>query len=160
MKNVIAYLAAIVLANLAIAKLGPAAAPGIAFLLIGLDLSLRDRLHDRWRRDNLALRMFGLIVLGGVLSVALNPAAVTIAVASSVAFMAAAAADGLGYHLLREKVWFTRANGSNLVGAAVDSVVFPWIAFGGLNWQTVGAMFLAKVVGGAVWSGLMTERRA
>ena len=46
------YLAAIVAANLLVATYGPAVAVLNAFWLIGLDLSLRDRLHDRWAKDS------------------------------------------------------------------------------------------------------------
>jgi hypothetical protein len=59
------YLAAIVVANLSVAALGPQAVIVNAFLLIGLDLTLRDKLHDRWNNDQLALRMGALILAGG-----------------------------------------------------------------------------------------------
>jgi hypothetical protein len=45
-----------------------------------------------------------------------------------------------------------RANGSNVAGAAVDSLVFPTLAFGALMPQIVIAQFLAKCVGGAIWA--------
>jgi hypothetical protein len=66
------YLAAIVVANLSVAALGPQAVIVNAFLLIGLDLTLRDKLHDRWNNDQLALRMGALILAGGVISYVLN----------------------------------------------------------------------------------------
>ena len=46
---IIAYAAAMVLANLSVAVLGPWVSPINAFLLIGLDLALRDLLHVRLR---------------------------------------------------------------------------------------------------------------
>ena len=49
--SVVIYLGAIVLANFMILWFGPAVSVINAFLLIGLDLSLRDRLHDAWGRD-------------------------------------------------------------------------------------------------------------
>ena len=66
------YLAAIVAANLLVAQFGPAVAVLNAFWLIGLDLSLRDILHERWADDQLVLRMGLLIATGGVVSYVLN----------------------------------------------------------------------------------------
>jgi hypothetical protein len=46
---VLAYLVAIVAANWSVSHWGPRAAVYNAFILIGLDLVARDRLHDAWR---------------------------------------------------------------------------------------------------------------
>lgn len=143
------YLAAIVLANLSVATFGPAVAPINAFLLIGLDLTLRDRLHDRWGFD---WRMLALIATGGALSWLLNRDAGVIAIASTAAFALASLADAAVYSMLRDRPRIQRVNASNVVGAAVDSVVFPAIAFGGLLWPLVLSLFVAKVAGGFVWS--------
>jgi len=150
------YLAAIVAANLSIAAFGPVIAPINAFLLIGLDLVLRDELHDRFGREHLFLKMFTLIAAGGVISLLLNPAAYQIAIGSSVAFMLAAAADGVVYHSWRHKAWWARSNASNMAGAAVDSIVFPSIAFGFLDWRIVLGMFIAKTLGGAFWAWVVS----
>jgi uncharacterized PurR-regulated membrane protein YhhQ (DUF165 family) len=50
-----------------------------------------------------------------------------------------------------------RANGSNVVGALVDSILFPTIAFGfgAFLLPVVALQFAAKVAGGAVWSFVM-----
>ena len=45
-----------------------------------------------------------------------------------------------------------RANQSNVAGAAVDSFVFPTIAFGSFIPQIVILQFAAKVLGGFVWA--------
>lgn len=156
---ILVYVAAIVLANLSIAHFGPWVAPINSFLLIGLDLSLRDRLHDRWRGDLLLVRMFTLIATAGAISYALNPAAGHIAVASAVAFMAAAAADALAYQASIRMPWMVRANTSNAAGALVDSIVFPALAFSGLEPSIVVAMFAAKVAGGAVWAWVLSRPR-
>jgi hypothetical protein len=68
------YLAAIVTANLAVATFGPSITPLTAFLLIGLDLTTRDVLHDRWEYRALSdrigrampLRMGALITAGSL----------------------------------------------------------------------------------------------
>lgn len=156
---VILYLAAIVIANYTIAMFGPVVSPFNAFLLIGLDLVCRDRLHDAWQRRNLPAKMLSLIVAGGVLSYLLNPAAGQIAIASSVSFVLTSIADGTGYQLLRHRGWLTRSNVSNIFGAAVDSLVFPTLAFGVLMPEIVLMQFVAKVAGGAVWSLLLRRER-
>jgi uncharacterized PurR-regulated membrane protein YhhQ (DUF165 family) len=152
------YILALVLANLTVFYFGPPVMPAIGFILIGLDLSLRDRLHDQWK-DHLWTRMFSLIALAGVASWVLNPAGGHIAVASVAAFVLASIADTVTYHTLRERRWVIRANGSNIFGAAVDSVIFPWMAFGLLDWRIILGMFVAKVTGGAVWAMILAPTR-
>lgn len=149
---VLTYIAAITAANLSVAWIGPWVSPINAFVLIGLDLSLRDRLHERWQANHLWPRMLAMILAGGAISYLLNPAAGKIAIASTAAFVVAGLADALAYHALRRWPYMTRANGSNVVGAAVDSLVFPTMAFGGLIPAIVLAQFAAKVTGGALWS--------
>jgi len=61
------YIAALVVANLLVAWLGPWFSPINAFVLIGLDLSLRDKLHEQWQNHTLLLKMGGIIsVASGV----------------------------------------------------------------------------------------------
>jgi hypothetical protein len=45
-----------------------------------------------------------------------------------------------------------RANGSNVAGSAVDSIVFPTLAFGAFMPEIVLGQFVAKFVGGFLWS--------
>jgi hypothetical protein len=151
------YIAALVLANLLVAWLGPWFSPINAFVLIGLDLSLRDKLHEQWQNDRLILKMGGLIIVANVVSYLLNPTAGTIALASFVAFALSMIADSIAYHFLRHKSWVIRSNGSNIAGAAVDSIAFPTIAFGGLMLEIVALQFIAKLFGGGVWSFLLTK---
>jgi hypothetical protein len=147
------YLAAIVAANLSTARFGPSASIVNALLLIGLDLTARDRLHDSWRGRGLWLRMAVLIATGSAISWVLNRDAGQIALASCVAFGLAGAADALAYHLLGSKARLLRINGSNVVSAVVDSAVFPALAFGfPLLWPVMLGQFAAKTVGGACWS--------
>ena len=142
------YIAAMVVANMLVWWLGPWFSPINSFLLIGLDLTLRDVMHERLSRWQIA----GVILVGGVLTWLLNPAAAQIAIASAVAFTVAAAADSLTYEWFRSRPWMVRSNTSNVVGAAVDSVLFPTIAFGALLPHIIALQFLAKVGGGAIWS--------
>jgi uncharacterized PurR-regulated membrane protein YhhQ (DUF165 family) len=154
---VIVYVCAIALANVTVALFGPAWSVANAFVLIGLDLSLRDYLHDGFRGRR-AVKLGAMIVAGGLLGYAVDPGSGRIAVASAVAFIVSATADSLAYHLLRRREWITRANGSNVAGAGVDSILFPALAFGlPLLWPIVLGQFVAKLAGGAVWS-LVLER--
>lgn len=154
---VIMYLSAIVLANLAVVTFGPSVTIVNAFLFIGLDLTARDKLHDAWRGRNLWPKMAGLIASGSVLSWALNKDAGPIALASFVAFGAAAIVDAVVYHLLRDKAKILRINGSNAPSAAVDSLIFPTLAFGGFLPGIVIGQFLAKVLGGFIWSLIINK---
>ena len=154
---VFTYIAAIVSANLIVAAVGPWAVPINSFVLIALDLVIRDRLHDKWGGNHLMVKMGALIAAGGLIAWTLNPAAQMIAIASSVAFACAAIADGVTYHLTRYRPWLIRSNASNVAGAAVDSVVFHLISFGGVNPSLFAAQFVAKVSGGAVWSWIFSR---
>lgn len=147
---VFVYAAAMTLANISVATWGPWVSPINAFVLIGLDLALRDWLHVRLK----SWQMGALIASTGFLTYALNPAAVMIAIASAISFSASALVDWAIFTRLRGS-WLFRANGSNVAGAAVDSIVFPTLAFGVLMPQIVVLQFVAKVVGAAIWSLLI-----
>lgn len=157
---VVLYLAAIVAANLFTVEFGPQASIYSAFLFIGLDFVCRDRLHDLFA-ERRVLGMGALIVTGSVFSYALNADAGRIALASCAAFALAATADALVYHWRRARPWAQRSNESNIAGAAVDSLVFPALAFPGpLMWVIVFGQFTAKVAGGAIFSLLLKRGRA
>lgn len=141
------YAVAMTVANLLVAKFGPAITPINAFVLIGLDLALRDWLHVRLK----TWQMGALIASTGLLTYALNQQAGMIAVASAVAFTAAAVIDWSVFVRVPGS-WIKRSNVSNIAGAAVDSLVFPTIAFGVLMPHIVAMQFVAKIAGGAVWS--------
>lgn len=151
---VLVYAAAMILANLSVATFGPSVTPVNAFVLIGLDLTMRDWLHVRIK----PWQMAALIAITGGLTYALNPAAGKIAVASACAFSAAALVDWATFTRLRGS-WMYRANGSNVAGAAVDSLIFPTLAFGALMPQIVLAQFLAKIAGGAIWTWIFNRSR-
>lgn len=149
---IILYLGAVVLANLTVTYFGPTSAIVVAFLFIGLDLTARDHLHDAWRGEGLLWKMALLIAAGSILSWLLNRDAGPVAIASFSAFAAAASVDAVAYHLLRRYPRWLRINGSNVPSAAVDSVVFPVLAFGGFPWPIILGQFLAKTLGGFLWS--------
>jgi len=149
---IILYLIAIILANLTVAQFGPSVTIINAFLFIGLDLTARDQLHEAWRGHKLLPKMAALIAAGSVLSWLLNRNAGPIALASFAAFAAAAIVDALVYHRLGQYPRWLRINGSHVPSAAVDSIIFPTLAFGSFLWPIVLGQFLAKTLGGFTWS--------
>ena len=150
------YLIAIVIANVTVATFGAAAVIPNALVLVALDLTARDVLHERWHGD--PVRLGALILAGSLLSAALDYRAIPVAIASSLAFALSEAADTVVYTRLRRRSYFDRVNGSNVVSAAVDSAVFLALlaALGGLPWALVPLLalgqWIAKVAGGVIWS--------
>lgn len=143
------------MANLSVAKFGPSATIANAFLFIGLDLTSRDKLHDAWHGRGLVWKMGLLIASGSMLSYLLNRDTGQIALASFLAFAAAAVVDTIVYSVLHERAWFVRVNGSNVFSAAADSIVFPAVAFGAFLPLIVLGQFAAKVLGGFIWSWIL-----
>lgn len=147
------YVAAMVTANLLVWWLGPWFSPINSFLLIGLDLTLRDVMQERLNRWQIA----AVIVVGGAFTWLLNPSATHIAIASAAAFTASAVVDWAVYSRLRKRAWMVKANGSNVAGAAVDSILFPTLAFGAFLPHIVALQFAAKVCGGAIWALVLSR---
>ena len=117
-------------------------------------------MHDLWR-GHLIRNMAVLIAAGSALSyvaglwIGTGPFVGRIALASCVAFGAAATADALLYHLLRHRGWYERVNQSNLAGAAVDSLVFVALWPFPFDFTLAFTLFAAKVAGGVCWSFLL-----
>jgi len=148
---IILYLGSIVAANLVITYFGPSAAIVTAFVFIGLDLTVRDYLHESWQHKGLIWKMGLLIASGSLISWLLNRDSAPIAIASFLAFAAAGISDAVIYQLLKHRSRGQRVNGSNIVSSGVDSLVFPTVAFGALLPAIVLGQFAAKVFGGAIW---------
>lgn len=150
---VLLYLLAIVVANLSVATFGVNATILNAFLFIGLDLTARDKLHDAWEHNHLWGKMLALVLFGSVLSYLLS--ASFVAIASALAFMGAGLVDSVAYHTLRHKSWFIRINGSNVLSGFADSVLFPTIAFGSIIPSVILGQWVAKILGGVMWSWIL-----
>lgn len=146
------YFFVIVLANLLVATFGPWFSIINAFFLIGLDLVLRDHLHDSWQGKGFLPRMLGLIIGAGIVSYILNPASGQIAIASAIAFSVAGLVNMMVYHFLIKKEFLYRVNLSNIPASLTDSILFPTIAFGVFMPEIVAAQFAAKFLGGFIWS--------
>ena len=147
------YLSSVVLANLAVTWFGPAASIVTAFLAIGFSITGRDALHDIWRGKHLKRNMALLIAAGSGITVLLNAAAWRVALASTVAFALSMLVDSLVYHPTRDITL------SNVASSAVDSVLFPWLAFGGFMPLITLGQFAAKVGGGILWMLLLRLRK-
>lgn len=154
------YLAAAVAANLSVTAFGPSVSIINAFVLIAFDLTARDTLHERWQGRGLRWRMITLIGAGAIISAVLNGDAAQIALASFAAFAVSGFADTVTYSLIGNRARLLRINGSNVVSAAADSLVFPLVAFGlPLLWPIVIGQFMAKLAGGFLWSLVLIKFR-
>jgi hypothetical protein len=143
----IAYAVAMTVANMLVATFGPSISPINAFVFIGFDLALRD-----WLQVKLQPIQMGALIAGtGLLTYGLDQSSGMIAIASAVSFTAAALIDWAMFTKTKG-TWLFKANISNVAGSAVDSLVFPTIAFGGFMPEIVALQFVAKILGGTLWS--------
>lgn len=155
MKYPVIYILSLIAANLLVSYFGPWFSIINAFVLIGLDLTLRDKIHELWQGK--WLPMGGLIATASVISYLLNPASGMIAFASFMAFLVAMLLDTVVYQHLKDEPWAVKSNGSNLAGSMADSFIFPTIAFNALMPEIILTQFLAKVFGGAVWVFIISK---
>lgn len=119
-------------------------------LMVGAALVLRDIVHERLG----AWWAVAAIAVGGVLSWWL--AAPALVVASVTAFLLSELADFAVYTPLRKRNLPLAVAASGLAGAAIDSAVFLWLAFGSLAFiegQIVGKL-LMSVVGAIILATL------
>lgn len=151
------YIAAVVAANFSVHFFGPVSTPINAFLFIGLDFIVRDKLQDLWAGKSLIPKMGALIATGALITFALNPDAGRIAAASCIAFAVSNSVDWGVYYLIRKKPWMVRANVSNFFAAGADSLLFPTLAFGVFMPLIVLAQWGAKILGGLVWSWVFSK---
>lgn len=115
-------------------------------LMIGAALVLRDWLHElagwKWA--------VGAVFVGGALSLVFS--APHLAIASAVAFTLAEMADLAVYAPLRLRGRALAVMASGIVGAAFDSMIFVYLAFGSLDFSagtTVAKIYASLAV--AAW---------
>lgn len=114
-------------------------------LLIGLALVLRDALQEltNWKWS------FAAIVIGSILSALLaNP---FIAIASATAFLVSETLDMSVYSKIKKNSLSLAVLVSGIVGAAVDSAIFLYLAFGNLDFllgNAVGKIYASVVAAG------------
>ena len=152
---VCSYLIAIIAANLSITFWGPQAVIWNSLILIAFDLTARDGLHEAWKGRLLWPKMFLLIASGSLLSWWLYADTVRIALASFIAFGLAGLSDTVIYFLLDEKSRMVKMNGSNVASSIVDTVAF--VVFANLPLWIIPGQVAVKIVGGAVWSVLLSR---
>lgn len=147
----------VILANLLVAAFGPSISILNAFLFVGLALTTRDRLHDLWH-EHLVRNMILLVATGSFISWLMG--AGQVAIASAVAFALSEGVDAISYSLLGNKRKMVQINGSNVLSAGIDSLMFPILAFGfPVLWLIVVGQFVAKVAGGFFWSLVMVHNK-
>jgi queuosine precursor transporter len=156
----IAWIGGVIAANLIVTEMGPEYSIFTAFLFIGLSITSRDFLHDAWEWHGLRWKMPALIAVGGAVSYLIQQDAGRIALASVAAFIISESVDALVYHSMRKEGYYKRVNGSNTASSAIDSILFPMLAFGGFPIAIILGQFVAKVAGGAVWSWTLKNKRA
>ena len=143
-----AFVATVYAANWALTTFGVVSigfglhAPAGVFFA-GLGFMLRDALHEQAGR----LWVVAAIVAGALLSYFLGASAnipsghVSIAIASAAAFLLSESADLGVYDPLRHLHRPAAVGLSQVVGAAVDSALFLWLAFGSLAGLFAGQFF-------------------
>jgi len=126
----VAYVATVWLANYAVQHYGIVSvgfglvAPAGVYLA-GLALGLRDAVQRQLGRP----AVIAAILLGAALSWFISP---TLATASAAAFLCSEFADFAIYTPLEGRSLIGAVALSNTVGAAIDSALFLWLAFGSL----------------------------
>lgn len=154
---VLLYLVALVSANLAITEFREIAFYLVGFFLIPLDMVLRDILHERWRTDNITLKMGGLIVLGGFITWLFNNDTLQVAIASVSAFATSMTVNAFVYQGMLNFSRITRMNTSNLLASIADSAVFCLLFFG---WDPMIVLVqsLIKFSGGFLFTLLFRKK--
>lgn len=149
---IVLWLLAIVTANYTTAAFGAAMSVLNSFLLIGLMLTTRDKLHVQWEGRGLKWKMLCLLIVGAALSYATQPSTGSVATASVAAFFISETIDTLVFHRTKS------INKSNIAAAFADSLIFPILAFGSFLPLIFAGQFLAKTCGGYAWSILLKKR--
>lgn len=140
-------------ADLLVAHFGQWALVFTSWVLIPLDLVLRDLLHDAWKSEsNFLLRMSLLVMSASVMSYLINSGAGPVALASFLAFSAAGIAATIVYQVLLNKPRLVKMNVANAISSVIDSIVFPVVAFNGFNLALSSTQAASKFLGGLVWS--------
>lgn len=146
------YILVVILANLSTTYFGIWITPFNAFFLIGAELVLRDVMHESLSKT----KMLGIIIIAGFISFIINAESKNIAIASFVAIVVSCFVDYYVYSKTKGK-WTKRSNTSNFFSGFTDSLIFPLIAFGFFNPYIFTLQWLAKFVGGFIWTLLLSN---
>ena len=146
------YILSVVLANLSASHFGIWVTPINAFLLIGLEITVRDLLHERLNH----LQIISVVLVAGVASYMLNADTQNIALASFLAVVVSCFVDYFVFKYTKGS-WLKKSNTSNVFSSATDSLIFPTVAFGSFNLGVVLLQFVLKLSGGFIWSLLINK---
>lgn len=145
------YLAAFVAANLLVKHYGPTGLWFSSFLLIPFDFVCRCIFHETWSGKRLVINLSALTLLSGLITFAINSAALNIALASFAGFAAAQVGAGIFYQRNKKASWFYKVNVSDLLAIVFDSIVFQLVAFSALDITVTGGQVVIKFLGGLLW---------
>lgn len=155
---VLIYIGMIAVANGVVTRYGQEALPFTAFLMIPLDLVVRDLLQDRWQlrqRWMMYICMLILILTGSLVSYLTTIASNRIATASMVAFCVTGIIDLLTYQSMIKLGRIFRINAATIIAAFSDTLIFLAIAFDEHDAFLAAAQIITKCCGGLFWSLLL-----
>lgn len=153
--RVAVYLLAFVLANFIVLWFGPHGLIITALLLIPFDFVMRCLFHETWKGAELFLKLTGLVMVAALITYAINRQAQNIAFGSVAGFVSAQVVAGIFYQAAINQKFIIKVNGSDFLGIIADSILFQWVAFGGIDWQVTGGQVVLKVIGGLFWYWLI-----
>lgn len=142
----------IIIANLSTTYFGLWVTPLNAFFLIGAELVLRDVMHESLSK----IRMLSIVVIAGIISFLINADSKNIALASFLAIVVSCLVDYYVYSKTKG-TWIRRSNKSNFFSGFSDSLIFPLVAFGIFNPYIFILQWMAKFIGGFIWSVLLNK---
>lgn len=146
-----AYLIALVAANLIVKHFGPFGLWFSSAFLIPFDFICRCIFHETWKGGKLVLNLILLTIFSGVITFVMNENAWNIALASFSGIVSVQIFAGIFYQLFKKKSFLVKVNLSDLVAIVVDSIVFQLVAFQAINMEVTGGQILIKMVGGLFW---------
>lgn len=142
----------IIIANLSTTYFGLWVTPLNAFFLIGAELVLRDVMHESLSK----IKLVFIVVLAGFISFIINSESKNIALASFLAVFVSCLVDYYVYSKTKG-TWIRRSNKSNFFSGFSDSLIFPLVAFGIFNPYIFILQWMAKFIGGFIWSVLLNK---
>lgn len=155
------YVASNILANLTVSWYGQIALVFTALVFVPFDLTSRDLLHDRWSNsEGMKIKMSALIFVSAILTYMVSRDAERVAVASATSFFLSGVCDTVVYQLLHSKSRQIKMNSSNAASGLLDSILFPLIAFGAIDWRLSFFQWALKFTGGFFWTFFLARARA
>jgi uncharacterized PurR-regulated membrane protein YhhQ (DUF165 family) len=120
--------------------------------------TVRDQVHERWGRRGAYILIGIASVMSWALSIVTGSTLLArVTLASVAAFALNEVLDTEVYAMLRARSRFGAILGSNAVSAAVDSVLFIWVAFGP-DWRLMLGQYLVKLILAGAIGWIITRR--